>query len=383
MDRFGPAGTAIRPDHGRIGEIGGDRQVGGRYIVHAAVDQAAHERRCGRGRRKVGAHGVARANAQSDEFAVRIQRQFGIRQHIAPMSVVEQAFSAARRPAHRPAECPRGMANEDILVKGVVLHAESAADIGADDTDVGLRDAEDIGCQDGPHTVGILRCRIDDQAAVGRIDGGDRRTRFHAVGRYPVVVDLQGNRRRGGLEGRVGRHRIAPLEGEADIVFGVLPDFRCTGRFGLRDRRDRRRIFVFDQHEFGGVLRSRAAVRDDEGDRLADIADLAARQGGAGRPEFRRRRAQGGRRGVAGHVTDARYVQIVDCPDRLHARRQPRRFGIDRENSRLGMGRAHDRAVQRAGQVHVVDISAAAGKKAAIFAPRRRLTESELHQRGS
>ncbi|MEY9783524.1 hypothetical protein ABIA23_004991 [Sinorhizobium fredii] len=71
---------------------------------------------------------------------------------------------------------------------------------------------------------------------------------------------------------------VALLVGETAVVGKVVPDERRVGGNGFQRIDHHRPLLDLDQHGFGGVKRGRFRLRDDHGDRVADIAHVIDRQ---------------------------------------------------------------------------------------------------------
>ena len=129
---------------------------------------------------------------------------------------------------------------------------------------------------------------------------------------------------------------------------------RIERRLGVNHRRQR---LVVDLDQVEGVLGEITVGGDDDGHRLADIADLADSDG----PTFDRRldpdhQAGGGCR----HVVGGQYGG--------HARRLARGVGADCHDAGMGMRRAQDGCLQRVGfGAEVVDETAAPGQQRGVF----------------
>ena len=80
-------------------------------------------------------------------------------------------------------------------------------------------------------------------------------------------------RRRG--EGGVGRRLVAEVPVERRVVRRVVMQLRLAGIGGGRRIDGGRQLAVIDRDLFRGVPRLRVGVGNDDGDIVADIADLA------------------------------------------------------------------------------------------------------------
>ena len=106
-------------------------------------------------------------------------------------------------------------------------------------------------------------------------------------------------------------------------------------------------------------------------DRLADEADLVARQRHLGD-----RLGDHGVRHLQHDALAAHHLRQVGLRQhRPHARHRAGRFGIDRADARMGVGRAHKGRVKRAGQLDVVGETARAGQEGRVLDPLDRRSE--------
>ena len=127
----------------------------------------------------------------------------------------------------------------------------------------------------------------------------------------------------------------------------VLAQHRRVRVHRLERIDQRRQFLVFDLDEFRGVGRDVAVVGDDEGDLLVLEQHLAVRQHHLHIARQRRHPMQFQRRQIGGG-------QHGD-----HAGQRLCLRGVDALDPGMGIGRAHEVAVQHAGQLHVVHVVAA------------------------
>ena len=183
------------------------------------------------------AHGVQRIDAQPEDLAVLVERQFAGDDLVAAVRVAEQRLRARRHPFHRPAaDAARRPHHQRIFRIAAVLHAEAAADVGRDDAQLGLGDFQHLAGDRRAGAVRILRGRIERVAvAVGMIVA-DRGARLDRVGGDAGVVELQRDDVLGAGEGGVGRVLVAHHQRERDIVRRLVPDRRRAGLHRVLDR---------------------------------------------------------------------------------------------------------------------------------------------------
>ena len=128
----------------------------------------------------------------------------------------------------------------------------------------------------------------------------------------------------------------------------------------------RRQRLVVDLDRGRGVFGEMAAVGNHHGDGLADVADFVAGQRNlrARRPD---RRIGHQHRDLAGG--DARR-HVVGGEHRVNAGHGARRGAVDLAEAGMGVRAPHERGVQHAGQVHVIDELAPPGEQRRVFEAR-------------
>ena len=323
------------------------------------------------------AHGVQRIDAQAQNFAALVEREFAGHDLIAALRVAEQRFRTRRRPFDRTAADPaRRPHHERVFRIAAVLHAEAAADIGRDDAQFGLRDAQHLAGDRGAGAVRILRGRVERVVVRLGMVVPDRGARLDRIGGDAGVVDLQRDHVLGVGERGVGRVLVAHHQREGDVVRRLVPDRGRAGLDRVLDIDHRRQRLVVDLDQFGGVLRLRQRFGDDEGDAFADGAHFVD-------GEDRQRRAETFR---PAHVFGHRWRQRPELVGRDVGAGQHREHAV----GGLGFGgvdalmrgmrvRRHDHdAVALPRQVEIVDVTAAAGDEARVLDPRHGLTDAEF-----
>ncbi len=207
----------------------------------------------------------------------------------------------------------------------------------SDHADVGGVDADGLGEQVTGH-VGVL--------------GGD--PCLHAVGGGPDQDRVALDRR--GRDALVDHPDAGHVVGVVEHVGGVLG--RALGRDvgadrlelqrrvvgeGLLDVGDGRQVVVVDVDQLGGIHRLGAGLGDDEGDGVADVADLVDREGRAPRLVV-----------DVGEAREGLTAQVVGGVDGQHPRRSGRLGRVDPGDPGVPERAAHEDRVGHALVLEVV-----------------------------
>ena len=198
-------------------------------------------------------------------------------------------LAAGLEPPHRPAEALRGRRHQQVLGVDRELRAEAAAHVGRDRADLRPVHVERLR-HVVPHVERDLRAHPDGERPVVLGDHGDR-VRLHRRRRQALVHEPAAHDDLGALE------RVVVALGAERVG-----DVRALVGEEQRGAVARRRLevghhvegLVVDLHELGGVQRLREALRDDDGERLADEPDTVARRGSASGSRPRRCRPPAG-----------------------------------------------------------------------------------------
>ena len=153
---------------------------------------------------------------------------------------------------------------------------------------------------------------------------------------------------------------MARLPGASACTCGA-PGFIRVARIDHR-----RRFFVVDRDQFGGVLRLAKGFRHHHGDRLADIADALAGKRRAERLHQLLAAAAGERRVAAGAFQACRH-DVGGGEHRDHAFGRLRLTGVDRNDAGAGVRRAHEDGGGLLGQARIVGVFAGAAHQGVIF----------------
>ncbi len=149
---------------------------------------------------------------------------------------------------------------------------------------------------------------------------------------------------------------------------------RLGGRRGARIHHGRQRLII-DRDPFHRIERLRVGFGDDRGDRLAHMAHLAARERKARRLGHRLP-VMGADRPQRPHRPDAVRRHVGAGEHRDHPGRRVRARRVDAADHRMGVGRAHQHAVQRARHIQVGHEAPAAEEKFPVLDPLNRGTDA-------
>ncbi len=273
--RFRPPRPAIGVDRGRVGIDARDRRMKRADLVEAWCHDRAERRHQHPVARGVGAHIGDDVRLERQEAAVAVHRHRCGNEVVASLRIGEKLVRAIRHPLYRHAEPLGRFADEDIFAIGPALRAESAADIVGQDMDVALLHAEAFG-DTVTAIVHALGAGRQDIAAVDEFP--DRAAHLHVVGNEAVVPEADRRHMVGAVEGGRRLLRIAYLLPVGDVT----GETRCGARPLIRrgDFQIDHRITPLEaeRDQFQRILRLIAALGDDEGERIAHVADLAAHQ---------------------------------------------------------------------------------------------------------
>ena len=178
-------------------------------------------------------------------------------------------------------------------------------------------------------------------------------------------------------------HDVGLRERGVDVAAGDRPLVGLVGAELLPDQRRavlERRLgvdhdglrVVVDDHLLCRVDDAVLVGADDDRHRVADALDLAALQ----RHVVRGVDLHPGRR--PDHRDAALEAQVLGREDAEDARLRRGLGGVDRGDRRVRLGRAHDRRVDGARDVQVVDEAPGAGDEAGVLAPLHRLPDEAV-----
>ncbi len=192
------------------------------------------------------------------------------------MAVAEEMLGALGHPLHRFTQPFGGDRGKRVFAIGKQFGAEAAADIGGDHAHLLRRQLHHLAGNDVADDVAALAAERERVALA--VIFGDDAARIHVIGDQPLVdhAELDGA---GGLrEGGFGLAGVAGFDLEGDVAGLIGPDSRRFRRQCGGSADHMRQRLPIDRDRFGGVLRLRQRVGDHEGDGVADVAYLVARQ---------------------------------------------------------------------------------------------------------
>ena len=206
---------------------------------------------------------------------------------------------------------------------------------------------------------------------------GNRRPRLHRVADQAVVDEADpGDVRRAG-KGLGGGGGVAAFPVEAGVVRDVVEDGGGVRADRIEHADDRRQHVVVDLHRFCRRPRLLQRLGDDEGDGIADAADLADRQRRVGRL-LHRRAVDVGDPPAAGDAADTVRLEIGPGEYPQHAGHRRRRGGVDGPEDRVRMLRAHEHPMGHVGPLDVGNVVALAGEEALVLLAQDRSADARV-----
>ena len=318
-----------------------------------------------------------RAGLHAENAPLAVEGHFRHGQVVAAVRIGEHGLLPVRPPLDRPAEPPGGPEHHHRFRKQLAAQAEAAADIGRDDAHPVLRHLEgDIG-KAVAHPDGALGRRMQEIALFLRLPLPDGDARLHRVADDAVVREFHADRLRGLRERRLDLGAVMAQPVDAEIGADRFMEDRGARRIGLGGRADRRQHFIFDFDKLGGVARLFRRLRDDEGDRVADITHpVGLEHGAAGIGHARAARPR--HIHLAGQHRQAVGRRILPGEHGHDAGRRLGRARVEAQDAGMGVRAAkHDR-VGLALDVDIVREAPGAGHEARVFLAPHRLADAEL-----
>ena len=181
-DALGPARAAIGAGghRGRVGGAGLD--IDGRHHVGPGQRAAMVRGRNGAAEHDLRAQRVHDAGPHPEDAALGIHRQLALGLAAAPVVGDREVLPPRGDPFHRMAEPAGQPRQQHVLTVGRAFDAEATADVGRDDADATLVEAEARGDLRAD-TEGRLRGRPHRQLVEVRVVGGEDGARIAAAGR--------------------------------------------------------------------------------------------------------------------------------------------------------------------------------------------------------
>ena len=219
---------------------------------------------------------------------------------------------------------------------------------------------------------GVERIAVARRIVVAKIGAG-----LHRVGGEPTVAQRQLDNLGGAGHRDLRLLAVAALDLEHQIATELFVHLRRIGRDSGDDIGNRRQRLVIDRDRLGGVLGLRTALGDHGRDDIADVMHLVPSESRARRAVHRpavaeRHRMHDGELAVAG------VRPVLGREGEEHAGHCFGDSGVDREDARVSVRTAHERAPRRVRQTDVVDIATLAAQETVILAAAQRLADECL-----
>ena len=327
--------------------------------------------------RQIGAERRDGVDFEREDPAGLIEGHARLGMVVARLRIRHQRLGPGRGPLDRALQQHRGPDHGRDLDREMGFQPEPAADIRRDHPELVLGHEERVFGEPAPQIMGRLAGRpqrdVPSRAvAFGEIGAGLQRGSGDAVGveRHRDHVMRPG-------EGRRRRLAVAALDLEDQVGAELLVQDRRVGIEAARDGGDRRQGIVVDRDRLGAVDRAVAVLGDHGGDHVADMVDLA---GGERRAQhFVHRPSVGERHRVdAGQRPEPSRLPVGGGEHPEHPR-QRRRRAIDAADAGMGVGRAHEGDMRRAGGLDIVDEPTAPLEELVVLAAPQPL--SDIHFR--
>ena len=275
---------------------------------------------------------------------------------------------------HRP-DRPAGRLGEvieDELVRREALTAEVAADRAVVDVDPRLREAERRGHLVAQVEGGLVRGHdahpipLEPHHRRARLERGLMDARR---GELVLKDAVRSRERRVHLAMRLEHVSLVVRVRDRGPLAPTLEE-SVRRRVGMQDRgirgergvhvEQRGQLLVLDVDEPHGLVGDLARVRRDRGDPIADEEDVVPAQ----------------HRPVLQPAPEALPANVRARQDRAHARERACPLGVDGHDAGVRVRAAHERGLQRAGDVEVRGVRRRAGRlRVAVDAPLRTLEE--------
>ena len=322
--------------------------MGGGEGVHADQrDDVAEGREEVPIRGDVGADVGERPDAEREEAPLAVQGELGLA-HVVPCVLVRgDRLAALAHPLHGAAELPRRPEHEPMLGVLPALRPEGAPDVARDDADPVLGDLEDVGRQRAADAVRVLDVGVERVPVLAGVVHPERAPRLHVLGVHAGDHVAAADDPRGPIEGGVGRRLVAGREDIGDVVGALVPHRGTAGQDRRRGGGHRGQRLVVDPHALGRVLGLGPRRGDHEGHGVAHVPRAVPDETVVRWCPHRR---AVGPRALERHPHRAEALprEVSARDDREHAGRPSRRGGVDAQDPRVRMRRAHEHGVRLA-----------------------------------
>ena len=355
-----PADAAVRSRRALVRERRVDDVADVADVVHTRQERGGTQRvdqarpRMGEVRPSV-AHVAA---LEREEAAVRVGREREVADDLLGVAARGERLVAVLHPLHRRAQAARELGDDHLLDEQLDLQAEAAPDVGADHPHPRVLQPEQR-CEHAAHEEGHLRGRPHGQRSLAGVPVGDHAPAFERRRVAAAEVEALAEDVRGAGERRIDVARL-----EFDVREVVSAEVVVQHRRPRRERRfridDRRERLVVDLDQLGRVLGDVARARDDDRDRLADVAHAVD---GQHAPDAGLRLRPGGdRRGERREIE-----QILAGDDERDTLEGACSRGVDSDDPGMGIRAAVEGDMERAGRLDVVEVRSPAREEARVL----------------
>ena len=340
---LGPAGAAIGRDRSGVGEDALGRDLDERSAIdahHVLGDiHRGHQRRHGGEMR---AHVAVIGDADREEMAPGVERQFRRDLMVAAVRVGEEALGALVGPFDGPSQQARRVEEAGIFGIGHRFHAEGATDVAGEHAHFVGRHLQDVVRDLVAQPEHALAAHMERPFPARGVEAADRRARLHRADHEPIVDEIDARHMRRACEGFLHLSGVAVVEIEADIVRDVVVEQGRTGLGGVLRARHRRQRVDIDQHRLRSVLGLRGRLRHHAGDGIAKAAHLVGSERGPHGQLHRRAVAVRKRH----HASEGAVLPEVGRGiDAEHARHSLRLGGVDLAEDAVRDAAPHDHRI--------------------------------------
>jgi hypothetical protein len=340
-------------------------------VIEAGQHAGAAIGNVGREGREIRPHVGHEIDVQAEKAAILGQGHARRGDVVAALGIADEMIGPVRHPFDRTPQFARSERGERVLAIGKQLGAETAADVGADDPHLLLRNLQHHVAQDFAQPMTALAAYGQRQAIRGNVVIGDDRSRFHEIGDDARIDDRDLGHRMRARKRLLGRSLVADLGIEQQVAGVIRPDLRRV----LAERRDgadrgRQRLPVH-LDRLDRIPRPFDGFGNDERHGVTDMADLVTRE------DRIRRRGEGVVREIEQARQPAQFGRVVGREDRRHAGQVPRRGHIDGE-PRMGVRRAQHQCVQRLLRQEIGRVMPFAANQRVVFLAANTVTDAEL-----